>query len=73
MPKHDGSVGAHEVDVLVAIDVPDAAALASGEEIGVRAGAKEPGALVAVDATGDDAAGPFQERFAAVERVELLR
>src|SRR4030042_1994103 len=71
MPQENGAVGAHEVDILVAIHVPDSAALAAGQELGIGAEGEHGGAHVAVDARGNYLAGAVHKLFAASKGVEM--
>src|SRR5262249_47277673 len=61
VPEHDRAIRAHQVDVLVAVDVPDARARAAREEVRVGRGYQHARRLVAVDATGHDAQRAFEE------------
>jgi hypothetical protein len=56
MTQHNRPVAAHEVDVFVAVDVPDACAVAPRHEL--REAFWHPsGALMAIHSVGDDGAG----------------
>ena len=58
--------GAHEVDILVVVHVPDAAAFGAGEELWIARPDQSRG-HVAPDAVGDHVSGALQEgRVAAV-------
>src|SRR5688500_11328850 len=62
--EHDRAVAAHEVDVLVAVDVADAAAVALGHEL--REGRRQgPHVLVAVHAAGDHLPGALAQLVVA--------
>ena len=69
MAEHDRAVGAHVVDVLVAINVPYVGALAAREERRIRAHREQARRLMAVDAAGNDFLGAREQRFAAIESV----
>jgi len=53
-----GAIAAHEVDVAVAVGVPEVGALATGEELWIALG-QVPDRLVAVHAAGDHRLGAF--------------
>src|SRR5436305_11021847 len=57
-------VGAHQVDVLAPVDVPDAGGLATGEELRITV-AQASRAQVAVHPVGDDLASPL-----AISRID---
>src|SRR5947207_9063563 len=67
--EHDRSVRAHVVDVLVAIDVPNAGPLASLEEIRERAFDEHARRLVSVDAARNHAPGALEELLGATKSV----
>src|SRR5207244_13004207 len=69
--EHDRAVGAHEVQVLVAVDVPDARALAAREEVRVGAGYEHGRRLVAVDAARDDGERTREEGLGLAKAVRL--
>jgi len=58
--EHDGTPAAHEIDVFVAIDVPDAAALAAGEELRIAL-RQVGGVLVPPHAARHDATSAFAQ------------
>ena len=62
-PTHDRTVGAHVVDVFVAIDIPDVGALAAREERRIRAGREQQRRLMPVDAAGNDFLRAFEQGF----------
>lgn len=69
--QEDGSVGAEEVDVLVAVDVPDVSAVAALEELGEVVG-QWCGVLVSVHAVGDDVGGALSEVLVGVAGRSVL-